>query len=92
MIFKKEYVRNIYRVLNIEPSIELKTELQKINPDYFVHWERLHSSCIGSKEASDLVVCYLSDSVKSVAVSANIRNSLIFVPSFFCLRAFSKPT
>lgn len=57
---EKEYVRNIYRVLSIEPSIELKTELQKINPDYFVHWERLHSSCIGSKKASDLVVCYLS--------------------------------
>lgn len=57
---EKDYVRKIYEALNIEPSAELKKELDRIDPRYFDHWERLHDSCVGSKSASELVVCYLS--------------------------------
>lgn len=57
---EREYVRNVYDALNFEPSAELKRELQRINTEYFGHWEHLHDSCLGTKTPSDLVVCYLS--------------------------------
>lgn len=57
---ERDYVRNLYNVLSSEPSTELKRELQKIDIAYLGHWEQLHDSCVGTKSASDLVVCYLS--------------------------------
>lgn len=57
---ERNYVRNLYNALSFEPSVELKHELQRIDTTYLGHWERLHDSCVGSKSASDLVVCYLS--------------------------------
>lgn len=57
---ERDYVRNLYNVLGIEPSVELKRELLRIDTAYINHWERLHDSCVGTKNASDLVVCYLS--------------------------------
>lgn len=57
---ERDYVRHLYDTLSFEPSSELRNELQKIDVSYIEHWERLHDSCVGSKCASDLVVCYLS--------------------------------
>lgn len=57
---ERNYVRNLYNALSFEPSAELKKELVRIDTAYLGYWERLHDSCVGSRSASDLVVCYLS--------------------------------
>lgn len=57
----RNYVRNIYDHFTLtEDDSRNKEEASKIKIGDIINWEKLHDSCMGTKKASELCVCYLS--------------------------------